>query len=119
MYLFKHMVRNIFFLRNHNDTCDILLKKLNEMHLKVLRQNRGKGEILVRCITNWNEIIALPMAGGFGTVFNKLLFKIEQIEEDKTKVDIFIIKNPTFMITLGKDEDRLVDLDKLVSRLLE
>jgi hypothetical protein len=83
------------------------------MHLKVLTQNQKKGEILVQCLTNWYEMIL------WRNLHDKLLFRIKQIEEDKTMVDIFIVKNLMFMITLGKYEKRLVDLDKLVSRLKE
>ena len=64
-------------------------------------------------------MITLSIFGQTSVVYNKLLFKIKQIEGDKTKVDIFIITIPKFIITLRNEDERLVDIDKLVDRLLK
>jgi len=109
MHLLKEPVGTIIVALGYSNTYDTLLKKLIEMNFEVRKQDKNKGEIEIRCLSSLFNMILWSCWG------DKILVELKQIEEKKTKVNIFGIPN-LFRIKVKKGEV-LVDPDKLLLRL--
>ena len=109
MYILKEPIDSVTYPSNYNDTYDALLKKLNAMNFRIDKQDREKGEIVIRCKSILMNLILWRVWS------NRLLFVIKEVREGKTMVDIFGI--PEYFRTRTKKGEKTVDLVKLVSEL--
>ena len=109
MYIIKEPIDSVSYSSSYDDTYETLLMKLKAMQFHIHKQNKGKGEIIIPCLSSLMNNILWRVWG------DKLLFEIKEIEKNKTKVDIFGI--PYFFRIKVKKGEQLVDLDKLVSTL--
>ncbi len=109
MYIVKEPVGSLMYSSSYSDTYDALLRKLNAMNFQIDKQDKEKRKIVIRCLSSLMNLILWSYWG------KKLLFEIKEIEEDKTKVDIFGI--PAYFRTRIKKGEKVVDLAKLVSDL--
>jgi len=106
MYIVKEPIDSLIYSSSYNDAYDALLKKLNAMNFHIDKQDKEKGEIVIRCVSSLMNLILWKWWG------NKLLFEVREINDSKTRVDIFGI--PAFFRTRIKKGEKVIDLDKLV-----
>jgi hypothetical protein len=111
MYFLKEPIGSLIFLSGYGNTYDAVLAKLREMHFEVKIQNRERGEIVISCLTSLINMLLWRCWA------DKLLFEVKQIDEDKTKVDIFGLPN-LFRIKV-KEGEAITSIEEITSRLKE
>lgn len=109
MHLLKQSIDTFTVPLDYSNTYDTLLKRLKEMNFEVKEQDRSNGKIEIRCLCSLFNMIFWSCWG------DKLLFELEQIEPEKTTVNVFGVPN-LFRIKVKKGEV-LVDIDKLLVQL--
>jgi hypothetical protein len=109
MYLLKQPVSTITYQFNFDATFKGLISRLRELQIDVLQSDEDKGEIVARCLSSAMNMIVWRCWS------DKILFELKKEGPDKTRVDISALPN-LFRIKVRKNE-RVVDLDKLVSQL--
>jgi hypothetical protein len=109
MHFLKEPIGMVVLASDYDTAYEKLLKKLQEMRFEVQTQNKSKGKIVVRCLSNLINIFLWRCWS------DKLIFDFNLVDENRTEVNIFAVPN-LFRIKVKKGET-LVDLDKLLSQL--
>ena len=52
MYIVKEPIDSLIYSSSYNDAYDALLKKLNAMNFHIDKQDKEKGEIVIRCVSS-------------------------------------------------------------------
>jgi hypothetical protein len=111
MHFLREPIGKIMLVSDYNTAYEKLLKKLHEMHFEIQTQNKIKGEIVVRCLSNLINIFFWRCWS------DKLIFDFNLIDGNRTEVEIFAVPN-LFRIKVNKGET-LIDLNKLLFQLKE
>ena len=109
MHLLKEIVHTASLQTDRAQAVASLRAKLAELHIPVEEEDRAKGEIVARCLTNaMNMIFWRCWSGG-------LLFEVRGIDETKTQISVFAISN-LLRFKVGHNE-KIIELQDLISHL--
>jgi hypothetical protein len=109
MNFLKEPLRTLSFPAGFSDTYDALLEKLKAMNFGIRMQDKQSGEITINCLCKMFDVVFWRCWA------NRLHFKVSQIEESKTEVEIYGL--PDFFRIRVKKREKLTDINKLSAQL--
>jgi hypothetical protein len=109
MSILKEPIDTIIFHFRYDETYEKLLSKLFELSIEIEKYDKIEGKIVIKFLASiFNMLIWKCWS-------DRLVFEIEEVHENKTKVSIFAIPNLfRFKIKYG---EKLEDPKNLVSQL--
>jgi hypothetical protein len=111
MYLLKEEIRTIPCPRDFAATYDLLLSKLEDLHLPVEKADQNKGIVLATCISR------LINTGFWRCWSDKILFEIKEVSPTVSSIIVYGI--PNLLKMRVKPGETVRDLDAMMSNLVD
>ena len=109
MRLLKETVHRAILQTDRAQAFASLRSKLAELHIPIAEEDRIRGEIVARCLTNVMDMICWRCWS------DKLVFEVKEIEKTKTRINVYAVPN-LLRLKVGQNE-KIVELKELISRL--